>query len=57
MRIRYVNYKKEFPGHVIKYSWFRIKKYWSGKLIHFCFLHNSIIIDLRKDFIRDMMGK
>ena len=61
MRIRYVNYRKEFPGKGMGKTcftkWFCIRRYWSGKIICIRVKHHEISLDFRRDWVADMMGK
>jgi hypothetical protein len=61
MKIRYVSYKKEFPDKGIGISsftdWFRVRRYWKGKLILISIKHHEIVIDMRGDLFDEMTNK
>lgn len=55
MNIRYVNYQTT-PVHENCFKeWFYIRRYWRGKLIHIGIRHHALVIDIRKNWISDMM--
>lgn len=55
-RISYCNYRKQYPNIGPCFAdWFYIRKYWSGKLIHIGIKHHCVVLDLRGDWVSDMM--
>lgn len=59
MKIKFVNFKKEYPGKNLGNAfkrWFYIERLWSGKIINIGVKHWMINIDLRKNWIDDMIG-
>lgn len=62
MKIRYTNFKKEFPsvreGRCIFSKWFEFKRYWNGKLIYISVKHHQLTIDMRttESLIKDLKG-
>jgi len=58
MKISYINYKKEFPNNRGLFKdWFKIDRYFKGRLIHISVKHRSIVLDFRKDLFFEMTGK
>jgi len=61
MKIRYVNFKKEFPavasGRCAFKKWFYFNRMWSGKIINIGIKHHQITIDLRGDLFYELTGK
>jgi hypothetical protein len=61
MKIRYTNFRKEFP--ILKMDkkafsrWFYIERFWSGKLIHIGIKHCMICLDFRGDLFEELTGK
>lgn len=35
-------------------KWFKIERYWGGKLIYFSIRHWTLILDFRKNWLADM---
>ena len=54
MKVKYVNYRKEFPTLTNSTRWFSFDRYWSGKLIHVSVKHHCLIFDFRKNWLEDM---
>lgn len=57
MKARYVNYKREFPeaaNHCWR-AWFAVHRYWGGKIINIHVRHHCIVLDFRRDWVRDMI--
>jgi len=52
--ISYTNWHNQpnVPRHLWK-QWFKIKRYWSGKLIYIQVRHHQIVLDFRKNWIAD----
>lgn len=57
-KIRFVNYHKAFPmAKGLWKDWFKIEKYWSGKIIQIYIRQYCICLDFRKNWIADMFPK
>ncbi len=58
MKISFINYRKSFPTMVGGFNkWFQIKRFWSGRIININVKHYAISLDLRKNWIADMISK
>lgn len=58
MKVRYTNFKKEFPavGGAFK-KWWYFDRHWKGKLILIGIKHHQITLDFRGDLFEEMTGK
>lgn len=61
MKVRYTNFKKEFPavreGRIAFQKWFYFERMWGGKLIYISVKHHQITLDFRGCIIDELTGK
>jgi hypothetical protein len=58
MKIRFVNYRKEFPkmGDNVFTDWFYVEKRWSGALVYVGIKHYAVCLDFRDNLVSEMSG-
>lgn len=55
-RIKYVNYRKEYPISEKAFSkWLTITRYWFGRIISITVKHHELSFDFRKNWLYDMV--
>lgn len=56
-KIQFVNFLKQYPQSKDCWKeWFSIQKYWKGKIINIHIKHFCIVLDFRKNWIKDFIN-
>ena len=56
-RVSYTNYRKQYGKNAANAftSWFKVKRYWGGRLVYVSVRHFSLCFDFRKNWLLDMV--
>lgn len=56
MKIRFINWHKRFKGSEGLWNkWFKVERFWMGKIIEITVKHYTLVLDFRKNWLKDMV--
>ena len=57
--IIYINWHKEksYTDYGLWQKWFVVDRYWGGRIIYFTIRYHTVVLDFRRNWIRDMIGE